>query len=95
MTAVKASLSPHLGLCAGHQVLELDDFVVDGRAVALLDGVVGRALLALGRQASRLAADGDAVDGDLVGVHHDGHRGQDGSSSHEGLEKQKESSGVR
>lgn len=75
----------HLGLSASHQIFELNDFVINGRAVALLDGVVGRALLSLVLLASWLAADGDAVDGQLVSIHHDGHSGQDGATTHKGL----------
>lgn len=77
----------YLGLSAGHQVFELKDFVINRGPVALFDGVVSRALLPLVRLADRLAADGNAIDGQLVSIHHDGHRGQDGATTHKGLRR--------
>ena len=77
--------TPYFGLSSGHQVLQLQDLVVDGGAVALLDGIVRRALLPFVRQAHGLAVDGDAVDGQLLAIHHNGHRSQNGSPAHQGL----------
>lgn len=74
--------STDLGLCACHQVFELHDLVVDGGAVALLDGVVRRALLTLVRLATGLAADSDAVDGQFLRVHDDWHCSEDGTPTH-------------
>ena len=75
----------YLGLSTSHQVFELQNFVVDGGAVALLDGVVSSALLPLVGQTKRLTADGDAVDWELVSIHHDWHGGQDGAIAHKSL----------
>lgn len=52
-----------LGFSASHQVFELDDLVIDGRTVTLLNGVVSRALLAFLGLHSWLTADGYTVNG--------------------------------
>lgn len=77
----------YLGLRTSHQVFELDDFVIDGRAVALLNCIVSCTLLPLVWHADWFTTDCDAVDWQLLSVHHDRHRSQDGAPAHKGLRR--------
>lgn len=77
----------YLGLRTRHQVFELDDFVIDGGAVALLDGIVSGALLPLVWLADWLSTDSNAVDWQLLSVHHDRHCSQDGAPAHKSLRR--------
>lgn len=73
---------------ARHQVFKLHNLVIDGGAVPLLNGIVGCTLFSLRRLAAQLSTDGDAVDWNLLSIHHDRHRGQDGTATHKSLRKE-------
>lgn len=75
----------YLSFSASHQIFKLHYFIIDGGAVALLDSVVRRALFPFVWIPQWLPSDGDAVDGQLLGVHHHRHCCQYSAPTHKGL----------
>lgn len=76
----------YLGVCPHDQVLQLDDLVIDGGTVPLLDDVVRRPSFSFFGWLELLDSPGDLLDGHFLLPHHHRHRGQDGpAAAHQGL----------
>lgn len=81
-------LGTHLGISPHDQVLQLNDFVIDGGAIPLLDDVVCRPPFSFLGRLKLLDSPGDLLNGHLLLSHHHRHRGQNGPiAAHQGLEQ--------
>lgn len=81
-------LGTYLGICPHDQVLQLDDFVIDGGAIPLLNDVVCRPSFSLFGGLELLDSPGNLLNGHLLLPHHHRHCGQNGpTAAHQGLEQ--------
>ena len=81
-------LGTYLGICSHDQVLQLNDFVIDGGAVPLLNDVVCRPPFSFFGGLELLDPPRHLLNGHFLLPHHHRHCGQNGPiAAHQGLEQ--------